>query len=228
MKQIVIENPVLNSPFEEPKRHFRFSDEGITNEIIESRRTSSYFVPIPRPKKRGKQLAFETEWTQDRIEENKFINVVLESYNWEAKMAQALQEIEEVVCYAKNYNLGFTIPYTIDGDEKNYTDSPTGRSSLRSRAWTSMIRRRGRFAIAPPMTLLVGLLIRTTTARASSCGTPISPEPTSRMRNSRERCEQRSTKTPGRRSTQQRASHLTLPRQRRSPSKSSITTGTRS
>ncbi len=76
MKQVVIENPVLNSPFEEPRRHFRFSNEGITNEIVESRRISSYFVPIPRPKKRGKQLAFETEWTQDRVEENKFINRV--------------------------------------------------------------------------------------------------------------------------------------------------------
>src|SRR3990172_2024552 len=80
MPQVVIENPVLNSPFEEPKRHFRFSDDGITDEIVESRRVSSYFVPIPRPKKRSsKQLAFETEWTQDRIKENEFINKVRSS-----------------------------------------------------------------------------------------------------------------------------------------------------
>ena len=78
MAQVVIENPVLNSPFKEPTQHFRFSDEGITNEIVESRRISSYFVPIPRSKKRSRQeqLQFETEWTQDRIEENKFINQV--------------------------------------------------------------------------------------------------------------------------------------------------------
>ncbi len=75
MKQVVIENPIINSPFEEPGRHFRFSDEGITNEIAEERRVSSYFVPIAKPKKKGKaQLYFDTEWTQDRIEENKFIN----------------------------------------------------------------------------------------------------------------------------------------------------------
>lgn len=78
MKQVVIENPILNSPFEEPTRHFRFSDEGITSEIVESRRVSSYFVPIARPKKKGKQLVFDTEWTQDRVEENKFINEVRE------------------------------------------------------------------------------------------------------------------------------------------------------
>jgi len=76
MAQVVIENPILNSPFEEPTQHFRFSDEGITKEIVEARRVSSYFVPIAKPKKKGKaqQLAFDTEWTRDRIEENEFIN----------------------------------------------------------------------------------------------------------------------------------------------------------
>ena len=32
----VIENPVLNSPYKEPTRHFRFSDEGKTSEIVEA------------------------------------------------------------------------------------------------------------------------------------------------------------------------------------------------
>jgi type III restriction enzyme len=65
LPSVSIENPVLNSPFDEPKRHFRFGEDGITNEIVEARRISSYFVPIPRPKKkRPKQIAFETEWTQ--------------------------------------------------------------------------------------------------------------------------------------------------------------------
>jgi hypothetical protein len=61
MTQTVIENPVLNSPFVEPKRHFRFGDEGITDEIVEDRRISSYFVPIARPKRRGKELEIDTE-----------------------------------------------------------------------------------------------------------------------------------------------------------------------
>ncbi|MFH1158027.1 MAG: DEAD/DEAH box helicase family protein [Pseudomonadota bacterium] len=75
MSQVVIENPIINSPFDEPTRYFRFSDEGITNEIVDGRRTSSYFVPIAKSKKKGdKQLQFDTEWTQDRIEENKLVN----------------------------------------------------------------------------------------------------------------------------------------------------------
>ncbi|HEY6211339.1 MAG TPA: hypothetical protein VIW45_03595 [Vicinamibacterales bacterium] len=54
----LIENPILNSPFREPARHFKFDDEGITNEIAAGRRPSSHFIPIPRAKKKGKQLQF--------------------------------------------------------------------------------------------------------------------------------------------------------------------------
>ena len=28
--------------------------------------------------------------------------------------------MEEVICYVKNHNLGFTIPYTQNGEEHNY------------------------------------------------------------------------------------------------------------
>ena len=77
MKQVVIENPVINSPYDEPKRHFKFTEEGITNEIIEGiRRPSSYFIPIARPRSRGRQaqLHLDTEWTEDRLKENDEIN----------------------------------------------------------------------------------------------------------------------------------------------------------
>ena len=47
-KQVVIANPVINSPFEEPRLHFRFSEQGITDEIVLGRRQSEYFVPIAR------------------------------------------------------------------------------------------------------------------------------------------------------------------------------------
>ena len=79
MKQVVIENPIINSPFEEPQRYFRFDDDGITNDIIEQRRRSHYFIPIAKPKKKDKQLELDLgTWTQDRIEENKFINAIRE------------------------------------------------------------------------------------------------------------------------------------------------------
>ncbi len=78
-KTVVINNPIINSLFEEPKRHFYFDDEGITDRLVGSRRTSAYFVPIARPKKKAKdrQLTFD-DWTADRIEENKAVNIIRE------------------------------------------------------------------------------------------------------------------------------------------------------
>ncbi len=80
MPSRVIANPIINSPFAEPTRHFRFDDEGITDEIVDGRRISSYFVPIPRAKKKkgSQQQVFDTEWTQDRIEENRLVNQIRE------------------------------------------------------------------------------------------------------------------------------------------------------
>ncbi len=46
MPDVVIENPVLNSPFEEPTRHFKFSNEGVTDETVCERRISSYFLAL--------------------------------------------------------------------------------------------------------------------------------------------------------------------------------------
>jgi len=46
-------------------------------------------------------------------------HVVLDS-GWEAKLAGTLEEMDEVVCYAKNFQLGFAIPYTLDGQEHAY------------------------------------------------------------------------------------------------------------
>jgi type III restriction enzyme len=74
----VIENPILNSPFREPSSHWRFGDTGITNEVVEGRRPSSFFMPIPASKVRGRQLELETQWTRDRIEENARINRIRE------------------------------------------------------------------------------------------------------------------------------------------------------
>lgn len=74
---VVIENPILNSPFEEPTAHFKFDDYGITSEIEGTRRVSSYFIPIAKPRMAG-QLTFDTEWTQDRVKENDNINRIRE------------------------------------------------------------------------------------------------------------------------------------------------------
>jgi len=48
-------------------------------------------------------------------------HVVADTQSWEQKMAQVLEDMPEVMCYAKNQGLNFTIPYTFEGQEHNYT-----------------------------------------------------------------------------------------------------------
>jgi type III restriction enzyme len=47
-------------------------------------------------------------------------HVVADTDSWEQKMAQSLEDMPEVIRYVKNDHLGFTIPYTLNGEEKNY------------------------------------------------------------------------------------------------------------
>ncbi len=47
-------------------------------------------------------------------------HVVADTGSWEQKMAETLEEMPEVVRYVKNHNLNFTIPYTLNGEQRNY------------------------------------------------------------------------------------------------------------
>lgn len=76
MSEVIIQNPIINSPFEEPRRHFRFDDGGITNEIVNARRPSSYFVPIAQTRSKSDGQMTIADWTGDRIEENHTVNKI--------------------------------------------------------------------------------------------------------------------------------------------------------
>lgn len=54
-----IANPVINSRFTEPARHFRVIDGQVSGEIDERRRPSEFFVPVAKPKKASPQLALQ-------------------------------------------------------------------------------------------------------------------------------------------------------------------------
>jgi len=47
-------------------------------------------------------------------------HVVADTGSWEQKMAQVIEEMDEVECYVKNQGLNFTIPYMLNGDQKQY------------------------------------------------------------------------------------------------------------
>lgn len=78
-RQVTIENPILNSPYREPGRHFLFDDEGITNEVADGRRPSTYFIPIPRP--RSRNAVTQGDWFEERKQSNKLVDEIREHVN---------------------------------------------------------------------------------------------------------------------------------------------------
>src|SRR5260370_16525717 len=53
MAKRFFDHPILNSPYDCPKRHWELDDQGQpTQRIIETRRRAEFITPIPKPKKR--------------------------------------------------------------------------------------------------------------------------------------------------------------------------------
>lgn len=67
MADAFFDQPILNSPYEYPGRHWELDSTGQpTNKIIEARRIAEFITPIPKPKKRKKlkgqkEMAFDEE-----------------------------------------------------------------------------------------------------------------------------------------------------------------------
>ncbi len=78
MPALTIENPILNTPFAVPTRHFAFDGNGFPTGIENGRRPSSYLVPIARPKKLGKGAAglFDDLSEEATVEQNAEINQI--------------------------------------------------------------------------------------------------------------------------------------------------------
>jgi type III restriction enzyme len=117
--------------------------ERIYKAIVESSDGTPALKPILRPyDTRGstRYVDFDTTRPVYATREDKchISHVVADTDSWEQKLAQTLEDMDEVVRYAKNHNLGFTIPYTLSGEERNYSPdfiacirlpSPSGRGA---------------------------------------------------------------------------------------------------
>jgi type III restriction enzyme len=77
-----VENPILNSPYEPPDRHYVIGSQGPTGEIKDGRRPSESFIPIAVAAKGKKgrdgstQEAFDFDITGERREKNSLINEI--------------------------------------------------------------------------------------------------------------------------------------------------------
>ena len=77
MSQTAIANPVINSPYVEPVRHFRTTaDGGVTGEIDERRRPSEFFVPVARPTKASAQLTLDAFGPPTQQRPNEIVNEI--------------------------------------------------------------------------------------------------------------------------------------------------------
>ena len=82
-------------------------------------------LPIPKPYDTlgtTRHVDFDTTRAtfKTRADKCHISHVVADTESWEQKMAQTLEDMDEVICYVKNHNLGFLIPCTISGDHRNY------------------------------------------------------------------------------------------------------------
>ncbi len=74
-----MKSPILNSPYFEPTRHFSADERGLTEEIVDFRRPSSFYIPVPRARTKQYQLDLnlaEGAFGAELQEENEFINKV--------------------------------------------------------------------------------------------------------------------------------------------------------
>jgi type III restriction enzyme len=58
MTEHFFEQPILNSPYAHPARHWELDPDGQpTNRIIEARRGAKFITPVPKPKRRRQSNA---------------------------------------------------------------------------------------------------------------------------------------------------------------------------
>lgn len=79
MSDQFFKQPVLNSPYHYPKRHWELDSEGQpTQKIIEDRRPAQFITPIPKPKKRKNSDAGQAEFV---FNEGKGISTEKQQYD---------------------------------------------------------------------------------------------------------------------------------------------------
>ena len=105
--------------------HLSDATDRIYKAIVAAEPGQKRLLPIPKPYDpigSTRWVRFDTvrptyKTAADRCHVS---HVVADTGSWEQKMAQTLEDMPEVIRYVKNHNLGFLIPYTINGQQKNY------------------------------------------------------------------------------------------------------------
>jgi type III restriction enzyme len=120
-KVVVLNHPIQFKKmiyFEEPKKIVDHIARGINPQY----NTSEFIRPtLNHYNKFGSTKYVNGNTVKDVYPTQKsHINYVVMDSDWEGICAKTLEEIDTVMCYVKNQFLGFTIPYTKDGKDKQY------------------------------------------------------------------------------------------------------------
>ena len=95
----VIDNPILNSPFAEPSRHWELDENGIpTGTPASGRRRSEFIVPVPPPKHKVKaQTTLDLEDEYGKRQPNDYINEIRTKVaQWRSLGEQGLRPVTPV------------------------------------------------------------------------------------------------------------------------------------
>lgn len=74
-----MKSPILNSPYFEPSQYFKSDERGLTDEVVDGRRPSSFFMPVQRARTKEKQLELnlaEGAYGSELQKDNEFINKI--------------------------------------------------------------------------------------------------------------------------------------------------------
>ena len=86
------EQPILNSPYENPTRHWELDDQGQpTQRIIDTRRRAEFITPIPKPRKRRKT----SEQQLLVLDEGKGLSTVEQQYDPTSVINELRRQIEK-------------------------------------------------------------------------------------------------------------------------------------
>ena len=72
-----LSNPIINSPYDPPEGHFEIGHNGPTGRLLQGRRPSESYIPIPvtrKGRRNGRQETFDFDVTGERREQNSLIN----------------------------------------------------------------------------------------------------------------------------------------------------------
>lgn len=95
MSNPFFDHPILNSPYEYPRRHWELDSDGQpTQQIKEERRRAEFITPIPKPKKR-KAAAQQTEMV---FEEGRGLSTAKQEYD----VTSIINEVRKQVTQWRN------------------------------------------------------------------------------------------------------------------------------